>query len=91
MLPFLKPKKVAGLIISQRKPDGKVAPYHEAGDENHALDACSEDLMRAITSKDISGISSAIRAAYEILDSESAEDDSNDFESQNIKAAKERE
>lgn len=68
MLPFLKPRQVAGLIISKRKPDGSEEKYSE-DDEDHGLDACSEDLIRAVTSKDTKAVSAAIRAAFEILDS----------------------
>lgn len=91
-LPFLKPKSVAGLIISQRKPDGGKEEQHQEGNEDASLDACSEDLIRAVTAKDAKSVSAAIKAAFQILDSqedESEEEMSNDYESQNAKAANE--
>lgn len=87
MLPFLKPKQVAGLIISHRKPDGGVGEEHSAGDENHALEAAAEDLLRAINSKDSKHFALALRAAYDILMSEEPKEDDNSFDAQNEKAA----
>lgn len=71
MLPFLKPKAVAGVIISQRKPDGSKEPEDKMeGDEDAALSACAVDLIRAIHAKDEAGTASALRAAFQVLESE---------------------
>lgn len=87
MLPFLKPKAAAGLIISHRKPDSSkpVEPDHMEGEENQALESAAADLMRAITSKDEKAFAAAFRAAYEILCSEEAKE-GEDYDSQNAKA-----
>jgi hypothetical protein len=69
MLPFLKPKSVAGLIISHRKPDGSNQADHMEGDENAALEACAEDLIRAIHAKDAKAAAEALKSAFEIADS----------------------
>lgn len=70
MLPFLKPKRQdAGLIISQRKPDGGKEELHAEGDELHALEACAEDLLRGINSKDPKAIAQALKNSHEICDS----------------------
>lgn len=69
-LPFLKKQQVAGLIISQRKPDASIQVEHQEGDEDHAMKAASEDILRAITSKDSQHLALALRAAFDILDSE---------------------
>ena len=66
-LPFLKPKKVAGLIVAQRLPDGGKKELHE---EDQGLKACSADLIRAVHAKDEDGVAAAIRAAFEILDAQ---------------------
>lgn len=85
MLPFLKPKHVAGVIISQRKPESS----SETEQDHEPLDLCAMDLIEAMDSKDINAVSAALRAAYEIMESEPEEmPESNDFESQNIKAAR---
>ena len=68
ILPFLKPKKVAGLIIAKRKPDGSKQEMYEGGEENSGLEACAEDLMRALNSKDAKAVAEALKAAFEICD-----------------------
>lgn len=70
MLPFLKQKRVAGLIIANRKPDGTVQESHHSDDEDAGLHAASADLIRAIHAKDDKQVSDALRAAFEILDSQ---------------------
>jgi len=69
MLPFLKPRQAPGLTISIRKPDGGSEESHSAGEEDHGLDSCSEDLIRAMHAKDTKGVTAALKAAFEILDS----------------------
>lgn len=96
MLPFLKPKQVAGLIISKRKSDGVgIAEQHTDGDEDNGLDLCSEAIMRAIKSGDSKAFSKALRDAFEILDSEPHKEGphTNDesYDSMNEKAARESE
>ncbi len=88
MLPFLKPKAVAGLIISHRKPDGGKVESHMEGDEHQPLEAAAEDLIRAINSKDSKHLALALRAAFDILSSEPESEDDNSFDSQNEKAAR---
>lgn len=95
-LPFLKPKNVAGLIMSTRKPDGGKEETGTEGSENEGLLASAEDLIRAIHSRDAKHVALALRAAIDCLDSdEASESDSegpqpHSYESQNIKAAGER-
>lgn len=76
MLPFLKPKQVAGLILSRRKPDGAVETEKMEGDEDQGLSACSAELIRAIHAKDESAVSSALESAFEILASREPKQDS---------------
>lgn len=68
MLPFLnnKKKQSTGLIISERKPD----VMNEDMDQDVPLEACGADLLSAIESKDHKAIAAALRAAFEIMDSE---------------------
>lgn len=54
------------------------------------MEACSEDIMRAITSKDSKHLALALQAAMDCYNA-SNDEDSNDFESQNEKAAKDME
>ncbi len=92
MLPFLKPKTVAGAIMSVRKPDGGMEDM--AGPEDSApdagMEACAEDIMRAIASKDAKAFAVALRAAFEMMESEPHEEAGNSFDDMNAKAAKDQ-
>ncbi len=65
-LPFLLKKKQqdGGVITEHREPD-----YEPEGSEE-GLDACSKDILEAISSNDIKRLSKALKAAFEICDSE---------------------
>lgn len=71
--PFMKKNRVAGLIIAHRTPDGP-KESHQEGDENSPLEAAAEDLLRGFNNKDPKQIAMAIRAAFEILESEPHEE-----------------
>lgn len=95
-LPFLKRQQVAGLIISQRKADGTKEETHSDGNENQGLEAAADDILRAITSKDSKHFALALQNFLEISSNSSDEseepsdEDANDFDSLNEKAARER-
>lgn len=85
---FKQKRKETGLIVETRKPDAEP----EADDSSAALEAAADDILSAISANDRKGLGSALRAAFQILESEPQEDnDSEDFHSQNIKAAQENE
>ena len=70
MLPFLKPKaQAAGIMTIERKPDSTDGESHDDG-----IDACSHDLIESVHSKNIKAVSAAIKAAFELLDSEPHEE-----------------
>lgn len=73
MLPFLKPKRVAGVIISQRKPDGSNEMKHEEGEEMSQMEVCAEDILRAIANKDAKALAGALQAAMDISASQPQE------------------
>lgn len=89
----MKPKRVAGLIISQRKPDEKDAKPNDMAEgdgEDQAGMACAEDMIRAIHAKDAKHLLMAMRAMMDCIDEDSSNDEeSNDYDSLNMKAAKE--
>ena len=69
-LPFLKPKRQdAAVIIRERTPDGSQMPEKDENAKDHALNACAADLIRAVHAKDETGVASAFKAAFEILES----------------------
>lgn len=79
------------MIVQHRAPDEK-APFEENDESNSALEACAQDILRAIDQRDAKHLALALQAAYEVC--ESYDDDSqdskeaNDYDSLNEKAAK---
>ena len=71
MLPFLSKKpQVAGIMTVERKPDeGKEPEQDQSG-----IEAAAGDLIAAIHSKDVRAVAAAIKAAFEIMDSEPHEE-----------------
>ncbi len=80
MLPFLQQtKKVSsGIIETRRTPDDK--PEQDQDDSNAPLEACAEDILRAMKSGDAKHLAHALQAAYDIC--ESAEPKAEDNEEQ---------
>lgn len=65
MLPFLKSKEGSASFpveSIERKPD--------EGDEYDVLESAAEDLCHAIDAKDYKAIASALRSAFELMDSQ---------------------
>lgn len=74
-LPFLKPKAVAGVIISRRKPDGATQSEESMeGETDQGLMSAAEDLIRAIHAKDGQAVTDALQAAFEIMESQPHEE-----------------
>ena len=70
MLPWQRlKKKEASVIVQTRMPD---APKEESDDA--ALESCAEDLMSALESGDKRAVASAIRSAFQVLESEPHEE-----------------
>jgi len=73
VLPFIKPKKVAGLIVSQRMKDGRAQeisqePNDEKDEHNQAVMACAHDLMKAIHANDAMAVAQALKSVFEIME-----------------------
>lgn len=95
MLPFQKPKMIAGLIIQKRKPDAQkpLESKEDSESGDSGMHACAEDILRAIAQKDPMHLAQALQAAYDIMesdekDSEPEESEDNSYDAQNAKAAK---
>ena len=70
LLPFLKNKrKETGVIVQERSPDSPEAPSDESG-----LEAAASDIMAAISAGDAKALAGAIKAAFEICDSQPHEE-----------------
>lgn len=99
MLPFIKKNKeasVAGIIMKTRSPDEKPeADKDEASDPSAAINACADELIRAVHARDTKAVSAALKDAFDILESMDDEDEASEsasphtYEAQNIKAAQE--
>lgn len=75
MLPFMKPKQQVGVIVKNRTPDAPVGDDTDnSSSANEGLEAAATDLIRAVHSKDIKQVADALRAAFEICDSEPHEE-----------------
>lgn len=91
MLPFLKPKQGSGVIIqSHRSPDQSSDESKEVEEINPGLIACAHDMIVALHSKDSKALAMAIKAAFEICDSEPHVEGEhvNSYDELNAKAAK---
>lgn len=66
MLPFLKPKKIASVMIAKVSPDGEIKSSHEDGEETPELMGAAEALLSAISLKDAKAVAEALKAAHEI-------------------------
>lgn len=70
MLPFLKPEKMASVIIARRKKDGSVIPEHAQDEHSPELMAAAEDLIRQVQEKSASGVAGALKNAFSVLESQ---------------------
>lgn len=64
MLPFLSPKKSAGVIIAKRVGD-KTEAVAEEGEHPPGLLAAAEDMLSAFAAKDANALAGAVKAAFE--------------------------
>lgn len=93
-LPFLRKKQNAAVIISHRKPDAKEEGAAPDPEDNQALEACAQDIMRAISQNDHKHLALALKAAFDVMESEPHEENdenSNDYDSMNEQAAEDQE
>lgn len=89
LLPFLKPRAQTGVIIQERARD--TVPREELDREEDSIDICCEEMIEAMEEKDPKKMAKALRAAFQIFDSEPHEEGphTNDFHAMNKKAAEE--
>jgi hypothetical protein len=78
MLPFLKPQKVASVILAARKPDGSIEIKGEEGEHEPGLIEAAHELINAVHGKDSNAVASALKAAFEIMESEPHDENEQD-------------
>lgn len=64
MLPFLKPKSQASLIVSKRKPD---VEEYSSTEESRSIEACMNHFLEGINSKDSAKMAEALVKAHGIM------------------------
>lgn len=64
MLPFLKPKKMASVIMASRKPDGSAAPDKKEDEKAPESISAAESLISAVHSKDAEAVAKALDAYH---------------------------
>lgn len=73
MLPFLKNKQ-EGSYSEEDDPIKRKSDEGEDESEYDMLESAAEDLISAVHSKDVKAVCSALRAAFEMLDSQPHEE-----------------
>lgn len=88
----MKKPQQTGVIVQQRPTDADKEPKDDEGDDS-GLEACAEDLIRAIHSKDVKAVKAALKATFEICDSmphsEGEDISPHSYDAQNQKAGQE--
>jgi DNA-binding GntR family transcriptional regulator len=81
-LPFLmKPKVSSTTIVEHRKPDETVG--EDSPDSNdEGLNSAASDLIDAVHSRDVKGAAAAMRAAFELMESQPHEEINHDEDEQ---------
>jgi hypothetical protein len=85
LLPFLaKNKAQPGVIVKDAQTSAPETPQ-----EDPAILACADDLISAVHAKDTDAVASALRAAFDIMQSmpEESAVEPHSYEAQNIAAA----
>lgn len=70
MLPFLDKKKIVSVIVNKRGRDIHDVKPEISKDVNPKLESACEDILLAIDDKSVIDLASAIKAAFQALDSE---------------------
>lgn len=71
LLPFLKNKhKDVGVIVQHRAPDSP----EQAAESDSGLHAAAQDMLSAISSGDAARLAQAVKAAFQILESQPHEE-----------------
>ncbi len=67
MLPFLKPKKLASIIMTKTKSDGSTEPLHEEGEHSPELMKAAEDAIGGFHAKDAKAVVDAFTKMHKLF------------------------
>ena len=87
-LPFEVKRKQAAVIVKDRKDGGfmerneEAASHNDTEDHDEGLLAAASDLLKAIEAKDHKAMAHAMRAAFDILESEPHEEGPHESDSE---------
>lgn len=90
MLPFLKQKKSTGVIVNSYNSSGIKREGDTSPGSDEGLLICAKDLIKAINSNSALGVAAALKAAFEICESELHQEgeETNSYDELNQRAAK---
>lgn len=74
MLPFLKPKKLASVIMAKTQKDGSVEPMNEEGEQAPEMMRHAEMLMQAMQAKDAGKVAEAMSNMHNHLSKSTQEE-----------------
>ncbi len=66
-LPFLKPRKIASVIIAQSKQDGGLEPKREEGEHSPELMQAASDAIGGFHAKDAKAVVDAMTKMHALL------------------------
>lgn len=69
MLPFLKPKKLASIIIAKSKKDGGIEDEREEAECHPDLMKAAEDMIGGFNSKDAAAVVDAMTRMHKFFNS----------------------
>lgn len=67
MLPFMKPKQIASIILQKRAANGNVVSESEEGQEHPQLMEHARDLIAGVHAKDEQKVAQALEAAHKFM------------------------
>lgn len=67
MLPFLKPKKLASVIIAKTKSEGGIEPVREEGEHSPETMQAAEDMIGGFHSKDAKAVVDAMTRMHKLF------------------------
>lgn len=71
MFPILGAKKIASVIVNESKNGETSGPESHQNDDSYGMEACAEKMMKAMESKDVKALASALKEAFAMAEASS--------------------